>query len=146
MWIADVSALVSKQAIDWDRVLSAAREVQAERMLHIGLLLATNVLSAKLPVQVADELRSDAAAESVARQIAGRLPVVDAEPFGLLGRARFRIQMRGAFLPGMAYLLKLSLSPTEEDWVAGAEEKRPRLLDAISRPFRLARKYGRAGK
>jgi hypothetical protein len=146
MWIADVSALVSKQAIDWNRAMLAAREVQAERMLHIGLLLATNVLSANLPTQVADELRSDAAAESVAKQIAGRLPVVDAEPFGLLGRARFRTRMRGGFLPGMAYLLRLSLSPTEEDWVAGAEEKRPRMLDAISRPFRLARKYGRDGK
>jgi Uncharacterised nucleotidyltransferase len=146
MWIADVSALVSKQAIDWDRATLAAREVQAERMLHIGLLLATDVLSANLPIQVADELRSDAAAESVAKQIAGRLPVVDAEPFGLLGRARFRIRMGGGFLPGLAYLLRLSLSPTEEDWVAGAEEKRPRMLDAISRPFRLARKYGRDGK
>jgi hypothetical protein len=42
--------------------------------------------------------------------------------------------------------LRLSLSPTEEDWVAGAEEKRPGMLDAIARPFRLARKYGRSDR
>jgi hypothetical protein len=146
MWIADVAALVSRQSVDWDRAMSAAREVQAKRMLRVGLLLATNVIGARLPAKVLEELLRDARAARLAEQIARRLPIVDAEPFGLFGRALFRIRMRGGFPPGVAYLLRLSLSPTEEDWVAGAEEKRPRALDAISRPFRLARKYGREGK
>jgi hypothetical protein len=146
MWIADVAALVSRQSVDWDRAMSAAREVQAKRMLRVGLLLATNVTGARLPAKVLEELLRDARAARVAEQIARRLPIVDAEPFGLFGRALFRIRMRGGFPPGVAYLLRLSLSPTEEDWVAGAEERRPRALDAISRPFRLARKYGREGK
>jgi hypothetical protein len=146
MWIADVAALVSRQSIDWDRAMSAAREVQAQRMLRVGLLLAANVTGARLPSRVLEELLRDAPAARIAEQVARRLPVVDDEPFGLLGRALFRIRMRGGFPPGIAYLLRLSLSPTEEDWVAGAEESRPRALDAISRPFRLARKYGREGK
>jgi hypothetical protein len=146
MWIADVAALVSRQSIDWDRAMSAAREVQAERMLRVGLLLAANVTGARLPSKVLEELLRDAPAARIAEQVARRLPVADAEPFGLFGRALFRIRMRGGFPPGIAYLLRLSLSPTEEDWVPGAEEKRPRALDAISRPFRLARKYGREGK
>jgi hypothetical protein len=146
MWIADVAALVSQQTIDWDRAMGAAREVQAERMLRVGLLLAKNTLGARLPVEVVNEVRADRAAVRIATQIARRLPVVDAEPFGLFGRAAFRMRMRAGLLPGVAYLLRLSLSPTEEDWVAGAEERRPRMLDAIIRPFRLARKYGRDGK
>lgn len=146
MWIADVAALVSRQAIDWDRALAAAREVQAERMLGVALLLATNVSGASLPSEVIDEFRADKAASRIAAQIERRLPIVDAQPFDLMRRAAFRIRMRGGLLPGVAYLLRLSLSPTEEDWVAGVEEKRPRMLDAISRPFRLARKYGRDGK
>ena len=121
-------------------------EVQAERMLHVGLLLAMNVTGAKLPARVIDELRPDAPAERIAAQIARRLPVADVEPFGLLGRAGFRIRMRGGFPLGIAYLFRLSLSPTEEDWRAGTEEKRTGMLDAISRPFRLARKYGRSDK
>jgi len=43
-------------------------------------------------------------------------------------------------------LIRQSLSPTEEDWVAGDENKRHWLLDALGRPFRLARKYGNDGK
>jgi hypothetical protein len=143
MWIADVAALVSRQTLDWNHAVAAAREVQAERMLHVGLLLAANTLGARLPTELLDQFRADTAASRMAARIARRLPVVESEPFGLLGRAAFRVRMRGGFLPGVAYLLRLSLSPTEEDWVAGAEEKRPRIVDAIARPFRLARKYGR---
>jgi hypothetical protein len=143
MWIADVAALVSRQPMDWNREQLAAREVQAERMVSVGLLLAMNMLGAQLPGQAIAAFGSSGGAKRIAAEIGRRLPNVDAEPFGLLGRAAFRIRMRGGFLPGVAYLLRLSLSPTEEDWVPGAEEKRPGILDAISRPFRLARKYGR---
>ena len=45
-----------------------------------------------------------------------------------------------------AYLFRLSFSPTEDDWVEGAENKRHWFVDALGRPFRLARKYGRHGK
>jgi Uncharacterised nucleotidyltransferase len=146
MWIADVATLVTRQSVDWDRAALAVREVQAERMLHVGLLLALKVAGARLPAKVIDELGNDAPAVRLAAQISRRLPVVDAEPLGLLGRAAFRIRMRGAFPPGIAYLLRLSFSPTEEDWRAGAEERSAGPLDAISRPFRLARKYGRNAK
>jgi hypothetical protein len=146
MWIADVAALVTHQSVDWNRAILAAREVQAERMLRVGLLLATNVAGAKLPREIVDKIDSDVPAVHIAARIARRLPVVNDEPFGLLKRAAFRIRMRGGFPRGLAYLLRLSVSPTEEDWVAGAEEKRAGTLDAISRPFRLARKYGRIGK
>jgi hypothetical protein len=54
--------------------------------------------------------------------------------------------MRGGVFAGPAYFLRLSLSPTEEDWQAGEKISRNRLLDALRRPFRLVRKYGRSGK
>jgi Uncharacterised nucleotidyltransferase len=145
-WVADVAALVSRQKVDWIRTMAAGREVGAERMLRVGLRLVADVLGVSLPAAVASDVRSDAAAERVARQIANRLPLGDAATFGLFGRAAFRMRMRGGLLRGAGYLLRLSLSPTEEDWVNGSEEKRSWLLDAIGRPFRLARKYGRDGR
>jgi hypothetical protein len=146
MWIADVAGLVSRQAVDWDGAMLAAHEVQAERMLRVGLFLATNVVGAPLPALVVDELNSDAPASRVALQIARRLPVADTDPFGLRRRALFRIKMRGGFLEGSAYLLRLTLSPTEEDWAEGKEENKPGIVDVMRRPFRLARKYGREEK
>jgi hypothetical protein len=54
------------------------------------------------------------------------------------------MRMRGeGLLSEAAYLLKLSLSPTEEDWKMATEGNKNRLLEAAARPFRLAKKYGK---
>jgi hypothetical protein len=146
MWISDVAALVSRQSVDWGRATLAAREVGGERMLRLGLLLASDVLGVRPPAEVAADIGSDTGAARAVERIVKRLPSAGSKPLGLFGRAGFRMRMRGGFLAGPAYLLRLSLSPTEEDWASGSEEKRPWLLDAVGRPFRLARKYGRDGR
>jgi hypothetical protein len=147
MWIADVAALVSRQtSLDWDRAAASAKEVGAERMLHTGLQLAANLLRVQLPDKVLPMVKSDVVAARLASQILKWLSAAGYAPPGLFERAVFRLRMRGGLLAAPAYLLRLSLSPTEEDWKNGAEEKRHWFLDALRRPFRLARKYGRGGK
>ena len=147
IWIADVAALVSrKPEIDWERVTLAAREIGAERMLHVGLRLAADLLGAPLPEKIAAAVQSNKSAVRLAVQVLRWLPMAGEATPKLFTRAAFRMRMRGGLLSAPAYLLRLSLSPTEEDWVEGAEGKRPWLFDALLRPFRLARKYGRHGK
>ena len=144
MWIADVAALISlRQPPDWDHAMAAAREVGAERILRLGLRLASDVLGAELPARVEAQARSDRGVSALAAQIESRLASREPRGIRILQRAAFRIRMRGGMLAGAAYLLRLSLSPTEEDWTPGKEAKRPAVLDAISRPLRLARKHHR---
>jgi hypothetical protein len=147
IWIADVAALVSRQAgIDWERVAASARAVRAEQLLHVGLRLATDLLHAHLPENISALVRQDSPATKLVEQILGWLPAAGHAPPGLFERITFRLRMRGNVLAAPAYLLRLSLSPTEEDWQAGGEISHNPLLDALRRPFRLARKYGRGGK
>jgi hypothetical protein len=147
IWIADVAALVSRQtSLDWDRAAASAKEVGAERMLHTGLQLAASLLRVQLPDKVLPMVKADVVAARLASQILKWLPAAGYAPPGLFERAVFRLRMRGGLVSAPAYLLRLSLSPTEEDWKNGAEEKRHWFLDALRRPFRLARKYGRGGK
>jgi len=144
MWMADVAALVSgKQAINWERAWAAAHEVGAARIVRLGLRLAMEVAGAALPEQVAAQVRADSSAARLAAQITSRLAASDTPRMGIRARAAFRVTMRGSFWDGFAYLMRLSLSPTEEDWAAGAETERSWLLDALGRPLRLARKHGR---
>jgi hypothetical protein len=142
MWVTDVAALISRQPIDWVNALSAVREVSAERMLRIALLLAVDVLGARVPPQIDKFMRSDSGARNAVAQITPRLLLGESVKFSVFRRAAFRMKMRGG-LWGAAYLLRLSLSPTEEDWLPESREKRSWLLDAAARPLRLARKYGR---
>lgn len=147
IWIADVAALVSRQSgIDWERVKESAHEVGAERMVHTGLRLASDLLRTQLPNEVLALVVADAVATRLARQVQKWLPAAGDAPPGLFERAAFRLRMRGGLATAPAYLLRLLLSPTEEDWQSGAEESRASLLDALRRPFRLARKYGRDRK
>jgi len=145
-YVTDVAAFVSHQDLDWARVLLAAEEVGGERMLCVGLRLAADVLGAPLPENVAARLRSDPAVGRLVLQIVRWLPAAGSAPPGIFERAMFRMRMRGGIFSGPAYLFRLLFSPTEEDWVAGAENKRHWFLDALGRPFRLARKYGNDGK
>lgn len=146
IYVADVAALVSRQPLDWDLVMSAAREIGATRMLHVAFQLAADVLRAPPPEKPARFVQSDSIARQLASQISCWLPAAGSAPPNILERAVFRLRMRGRLLLGLPYLLRLSISPTEEDWAAGAEGKRHWFRDALGRPFRLARKYGRDGK
>ena len=146
MWIADVAALVTRQtSIDWQRVVDSARAVGAERMLHTGLRLASDLLRARLPEKVQATVEADVPAARLAEQSGKWLPAAGYAPPGLFERAAFRLRMHGGFLSAPAYLLRLSLSPTEEDWNDTGQAKGHWLPDAVRRPFRLAHKYGRRG-
>lgn len=147
IWIADVAGLVSRQTgIDWALASASARAVRAEHLLNTGLRLAADVLHTHLPEDVSAPVRQDAVAAKLVAGILRWLPAAGYAPPGLFERAAFRLRMRGGGFSAPAYLLRLSLSPTEEDWEQGSTENRHGFLDALRRPFRLARKYGRGGK
>ena len=141
MWVSDIAALVAVHPeIDWNLLRRYASDIGAERMIHVALQLAETLLDVPIPKQMEEEVRRDPASLRLCRQVLRWLPSAGYAPPNLGERALFRMRMRGGQLAGAAYLLRLSLSPTEEDWVEG-EEKRSWMVDAMQRPMRLLRKY-----
>jgi hypothetical protein len=63
-------------------------------------------------------------------------------PRALWERTARRMSMRGGGIAGAAYLLRLSLSPTDEDWQKGEEHGRWWLRDALRRPLGRIRMHG----
>jgi len=82
----------------------------------------------------------------IVRKIESWLPYAGQEPPALIQRALFRLRTRGRLVSGAGYLTRLSLTATEEDWVADADSPAVSLRESLRRPFRLARKYRRNGK
>lgn len=145
--IADVAGLIARQtSINWERAGLDAKAVKAEHLLHTGLRLAMDVLRAELPETVATRIRKDTVATKLAARVLHWLPAAGYTQLGLFERATFRLGMRGNFLAAPGYLLRFSFSPTEEDWLPSGQGSDDWLLDALRRPFRLARKYGRHSK
>jgi hypothetical protein len=146
-WIADVAALVTRQAdLDWQNARNTAKEVGAERMLDTGLRLASDLLHARLPDKVLVAVQGDVGAAKLAACAQEWLNPNSKTSPNLFERAAFRLRMPGSRIAAPAYLLRLSFSPTEDDWLDDGEIKHSRVLEALRRPFRLARKYGRGAK
>jgi hypothetical protein len=146
IWIADIASVVANQPeIDWHRAWQVAQAVGAERMLLVGLQLAADTLGIQVPAQMSAHVSHDPFVPRLSRQISGWLPMAGNASISLPARAIFRARMGGGGLTGALYLLRLSLSPTEEDWVEGSEARGFWLWDALRRPFRLIRKYGQGG-
>jgi Uncharacterised nucleotidyltransferase len=144
--VADVAALAARQtALNWQESLATAEDAGAGRMLRSGLILAVDLLRASLPQDIQSRIRADAAAARLAGEIAGWLPSGGHSLPGLLRRALFRMRMRGNVVPGLGYLLKLTFSPTQEDWRDTDGQASAARWSILRRPFRLAKKY-RGGK
>ena len=140
--VADVAAFVARQtSLNWERSFATARAAGAERMLNTGLLLAGNLLGAALPQNVQVRLQSDRSASRLAAKIATWLPSAGQAAPGLFARALYRMHMRGSIVSGLGYLLRLTFSPTQEDWSPGAENNHDGRFAALRRPVRLAKKY-----
>ncbi len=142
--VADVAALAARQTnLNWLESLATAEDAGAGRMLRVGIILAQDLLRAPLPQDIQSRIRSDTAAARLAREIAEWLPSAGHSLPGLLRRALFRMRMRGAVASGLGYLLKLTFSPTQEDWRETDGQDSAASLSSLRRPFRLAKKYRR---
>jgi hypothetical protein len=144
MWVADLGAIVMRQqGLDWKRAAAIAKELGARRIVNTGLLLALDLLKVRLPAIVENSARQDAGARALVEKVLTWLPSAAGASPGVLGRVLFRAQMRGGFWPGIGYVTRLSLSPTEDDWGVGQEHKPSSYRDTVRRLFRLAGKYGK---
>ncbi|HVM74751.1 MAG TPA: nucleotidyltransferase family protein [Candidatus Saccharimonadales bacterium] len=143
MWVSDVAALAENHPeVDWQATQDHAVSCGAGRMLNVGLLLAHRVLRASLPPALAATIERDPVSHRLCAEIETWLPFGAGAPPSIRDRALYRMRIAGGGIAGISYLLRLSLSPTEEDWENGVQRNRSWLWDALRRPFRLIRKYG----
>jgi Uncharacterised nucleotidyltransferase len=142
-WIADISELIQTYpAFDWDGALRRAESLRAERMLHLGLALASQMLDAPLPKEIAKRVQLDRIAVGVASEVAARLLSRDMPVLDAAGRFHFRLRMLTKALAGWRYAIRLTVVPAEEDWLMMRLPRALAPLYLVLRPFRLLRKYG----
>jgi hypothetical protein len=142
-WMADVSELIQAcSALDWQKTLQFAESLRATRILHLGLALASAVLEAPLPPEIATVVQSDRVAQDLAAEIMQRHMHRKFQPFDAAGRLSYRRRMLAGFAEGWRYALRLTVVPAEEDWLMMRLPKPLAPLYIALRPLRLMRKYG----
>lgn len=60
VWLCDVAALIARHPdLDWQRLYAQARDLVAERMLNLGLLMVRELLGAEVPPFMLEKMRDD---------------------------------------------------------------------------------------
>jgi hypothetical protein len=73
-WICDIAELTrSHQEIDWSGLIEQAKKLGCERMLWLGLSLASSLLGATLPQTVYQKIQADEECQSLTTQVRQRL-------------------------------------------------------------------------
>jgi len=146
MWICDVAELVRvSDGMDWVRVVERAATLGSERMLFLGLYLASDLLGMALPVEIAQRIQDDTAVKMLAGQVRERLfrgangsPAVFEElPFH-----SFHIKVRERLRDKIQYCLRAATATTVRDWMLLPLPRYLYPLYYLIRPFRMIGKYG----
>ena len=142
-WIADVAELIQRHAdLDWDAAFRTAESLRVERMVHLGLALAEDLLQAPMPAEIRKQVGEDNEAVSVAREVEQRTLSRGLPGASTGGRLRFRRRMVRGTLAGWRYSLRLAMIPAEEDWEMVQLPGPLAPLYLVLRPLRLLHKYG----
>jgi hypothetical protein len=139
-WIADI-AVAGRRFTDedWARLFARSVAHGSRRMVNLALLLAVDVCAAYPPSWVVTRARSDRAAGRLAVEVQRDLFHPQPSPFdALLFHARMRERSRDQ----LQYLFSVLFTPSGADWEALALPRPLFPLYALTRPVRLAVKYG----
>lgn len=141
-WICDVAGLVSKQQdLDWEAVFQRAQESGTVRILSLGLLLASELLNARLPPEVSKAIAADLTVRSVAARIETQL-FNPRQAEGILDGMALRIGMRERKLDRLRSLFRAITTPNRYDWMYTSLPNSLSFLYYLIRPIRLLGKYG----
>jgi hypothetical protein len=145
-WIADISELIhSSKGFDWRAAMDQAASLGVQRMTHLGVVLAIDLLDLSVPEEVLRQVRADRTANHLAEQLKNRILAPRPLPLSAPRRFLYRIRTANGYFRGLPYAVRLLFAPAEDDWEA---IQLPGLLHRFYpalRPFRLLRKYGAGG-
>lgn len=143
IWVADIAALSTMiTKADWGFLLARAKECDSERMVGLGLWLANSLFDFESLATAESEF--DRTRVKIGTALRDQLLNLRPLSQSLWWRSLYRIGMVSPLWKGVAYWLRLSTAPAEEDWPTGGGVSKRSAPYALLRPLRLLRKYRRA--
>jgi hypothetical protein len=141
-WISDVANLIEGRNVDWDLTLRNASAQGCRRILYLGLLLASEVLGARIPDQVCQALPADRQVQDIAAQIQQQLFAERNSSQTFMSETRLHLKMRERRRDQISSGLRLIVTPRSYDWMYRPVPDSLFFLYYLVRPMRLIGKYG----
>jgi hypothetical protein len=137
-WICDVAMLIGAEpTLDWDALVTEAERMRARRVLLLALRLASGLLGAELPPDLADAARTDPAVARLAARVERGLFEPPRSGAGTLG---FHLATRAGWRDKLALVLGSVTALNQRDLEVVALPDAALPLYFVTRPARLALK------
>jgi hypothetical protein len=136
IWLCDIASIVKRGNLNWDWVQEQAREAGIERILHITLLLARQLLRSEIPGAIEGAILKDRTVPAYADEVAMNMArgiLYDVEKVSYF---RLMMQLRERRADRMRFLTRLTLTPGPGEWEV---VRLPKILFPLYRVVRLAR-------
>jgi hypothetical protein len=136
IWLCDIARIVKRGNLNWDWVQEQAREAGIERILHITLLLAKQLLGMGIPAAIDSSIPEDRTVPTYADEVAMNMArgiLYDVEKISYF---RLMMQLRERRADRMRFLTRLTLTPGPGEWEV---VRLPKILFPLYRVVRMAR-------
>lgn len=141
VWIRDLAAIVSNHPhMNWPDLFREARRMGVERMLAVGLHLASDVTGCDLPDDVRELIEAPATA-TLARGVRERLFQSADRDHSALQRSVFHLKIRERLRDKVRFGLYTAIVPSAADRLLVGLPPALSILYYVLRPFRLLRKH-----
>ncbi len=140
--VADIAEILrSGEPLDWSFIREEAAAVGGTHMLHMGLLLARDLLEADLPEEVLPAVNADLSAHSLAAQAATLLLRESDDPPSFFERQSFAFRSIAEPVRAFLYVAGNVLTPTPLEWRLVRFPESFSFLYRLLRPLRLTGKH-----
>jgi len=149
-WLCDVAELVrTHQEVDWERLVERARVLGGERMLLLGLALASDLLGTTLPEGIHQKVQATPVVQSLTMQVGEWLFRQVDDSIGLFEESHFFMKIRERlrhrvpyFLLYLRVYLRTTVTPNAKDRECLPLPEFLSPLYFLIRPVRLVVEYG----
>jgi hypothetical protein len=145
-WVYALAGFLrSNPDLDWEDVLRQASSLRAERMLFLGLRLASDLFGAPIPPQITRRIELDATISTLVSLVHMGLVSEEETPVQEAHQYAFHLRMRESWRDRVRYFIyriSREMTPTAMD---RATIPLPTVLSGLyylTRPFRLLNTYG----
>jgi hypothetical protein len=143
IWLCDIVQILQRENLNWEWVQAQARELGIERILHVTLWLAKQLLAAKIPAAIEASMVEDRAARALADEIAANMARGVSYDVEQISYFRLMMRLRERRADRLRFLARLAFTPGPGEWEA---VRMPRVLFPLYRVVRLLRLAGRLAR
>ena len=138
IWLVDLRELILRYpGLDWSQLLQRARRAGVLRVVLVTLLLAQQLVGARLPSAVTSQVEQDSRIPVLAGRLRQAVTTGSTEFLSPApGHFTMILSLRERWFDRARFVTRLALTPTNQDWNA---MRLPRWLFPFYRVIRLAR-------